>query len=61
MAMSNVVNFPKKEHNRREELLLEVKELKADIERLQAHKTWSLAIAIAIVAGWVVGTLLAQI
>jgi hypothetical protein len=59
--MSNVVKFQKKEYDHRAVFLAEVQEIKADIERLQTLKTWSLAIGLAVVAGWMIGTLAAQI
>ena len=59
--MSNIVKFQKKEQDHRAVFLEEVQELKAGIKRLQTLKTWSLAIGIAVIAGWIIGTLAAQI
>lgn len=59
--MSNVVKFPKKEQDRREELLAELQEMKADIERSKNYRFAALVIGLAIVAGWIIGTLLSWI
>ena len=59
--MSNVVKFQKKEQDHRAVFIEEVQELKAGIKRLQTLRTWSLAIGLAVIAGWIIGTLLSWI
>lgn len=58
--MSNVIKFPKQKESK-DNLLLETKQLTDQIKRLQQRQNWALAIGLAIVAGWMVGTLAAQI
>lgn len=58
--MSNVVKFPKHQTNK-EAFLLEAKQLTNEIKRLQQRQNLALVIGLAVVAGWMVGTLAAQI
>lgn len=58
--MSNVLKFPRQQNNK-EMFLLEAKQLTNDIKRLQQRQNWALVIGFAIAAGWIIGTLAAQI